>query len=186
MHDFAMVFFDLETTGLDTRRCHIIQLGAVCGHLTFNAYIVPQRPITQRAYEVNGFYMVDGILYRRRKAKPTVSVNRALTSFLRFLRSLDRPVCLAAHNANSFHVRILMRLLWRFHHFWKFRNVVHFHLDTLKVSRMINPGGSQKLKDLVGKDYDAHNGLEDARALQGLWKRWALNDHDIQDFLIEW
>lgn len=163
-----------------------MQLGAVCGSLSFNAYIVPQRPIPQGAYEVNGFYMVDDVLYRRGKPKTTMSLNRALRNFLRFLKCLDWPVCLAAHNAKSFNVPILMRLLWKFHHTQKFRKVVYFYLDTCQISRMINPSGSHKLQDLVGDNYDVHNGLEDAKALQRLWNWWALSNQDIQQFLIGW
>ncbi|XP_051975579.1 uncharacterized protein plex9.1 [Xyrauchen texanus] len=41
------VFFDLETTGLDTTVCHIVQLSAISRDKTFNAYIVPRRSMTE-------------------------------------------------------------------------------------------------------------------------------------------
>ncbi|KAL3061117.1 hypothetical protein OYC64_009348 [Pagothenia borchgrevinki] len=51
----TIVFFDLETTGLDTKSCHIVQLGASCEHHTiFNRYILPCIPIEYGATEVNG------------------------------------------------------------------------------------------------------------------------------------
>ncbi|CAB1453543.1 unnamed protein product [Pleuronectes platessa] len=40
----TIVFFDLETTGLDTSVCHITQLSAVSGERLFNVYTFPPAP----------------------------------------------------------------------------------------------------------------------------------------------
>ncbi|XP_034005120.1 uncharacterized protein LOC117497281 isoform X8 [Trematomus bernacchii] len=59
----TIVFFDLETTGLDAKSCHIVQLGASCeNHTIFNRYILPGIPIEYGATEVNGLTVSYGQL----------------------------------------------------------------------------------------------------------------------------
>ncbi|KAI4796261.1 hypothetical protein KUCAC02_027870 [Chaenocephalus aceratus] len=51
----TIVFFDLETTGLPTKSCHIVQLAASCENTIFNRYILPGIPFELVATKVNGF-----------------------------------------------------------------------------------------------------------------------------------
>ncbi|XP_051918171.1 DNA polymerase III subunit epsilon-like [Hippocampus zosterae] len=174
---YTVVFFDLETTGLDTRNCDIIQIAAVCGMADFNAYIVPRCEITREANGITGFSVANGVLFRHGVAMPTMPLQQALSSFLDFLSSLPEPVYLAAHNASRFDAPVLDRVLKEFSLLQRFQRVVSNYLDTFLLSkRMFSNFYSYSLKYMVeyflGKTFDAHNALEDARMLQELFQKW--------------
>ncbi|XP_077373720.1 DNA polymerase III subunit epsilon-like [Festucalex cinctus] len=172
---YTLVFFDLETTGLDTERCDIIQIAAVCGTRVFNAFTVPRCAITGEASRLTGFSVAGGLLLRRGEAVPTVSLPQALASFVEFLGSFCGPVYLAAHNANRFDAPVLQRMLREFSLLRRFQGAVSSYLDTfLLTKRMLTNFYSYSLPYMVerflGKTYAAHNALEDARMLQELFQ----------------
>ncbi|XP_077592600.1 DNA polymerase III subunit epsilon-like [Stigmatopora nigra] len=170
------VFFDLETTGLDTNKCDIIQMAAVCGSQVFNTYCVPRSPITEEASGLTGFSVENGRLLRHGWSMPTVPLQQALESFVEFLSSFQgTTVYLAAHNARRFDAPVLNRALKEFYLTEKFARVVSNYLDTFLLSkRLFCNFPSYSLKNLVnhflGKSYDAHNALDDAKVLQELFK----------------
>ncbi|XP_029289296.1 uncharacterized protein LOC115009464 [Cottoperca gobio] len=170
--DEMIVFFDLETTGLDTKVCDIIQLSAIHEDRDFNVYILPSRPIHERASEVNGFTVGDGRLLLNGTPVDTVPLVDALTSFIDFLRSFQRPVLLAAHNAEQFDAPLLQRVLRQFSLYTEFQQVVSGFVDTLPLSRNLHPdlpSNSQVnlVQHFLGKTYNAHDALEDARHTAG-------------------
>ncbi|KAK0140531.1 DNA polymerase III PolC-type [Merluccius polli] len=174
-----VIFFDLETTGLDTRNCDIIQLAAISGGHSFNRYMVPAAPICETAMQLTGFNVQNGALFWHNTAMPTVTLHEALTSFLTFLRSFRSPVLLAAHNGKRFDVPILTRVLRSCSLLDDFERLGTSYLDTLLLVRDLFRLESYSQKSLVqlflGKDYDAHNALEDVKALQELYRRWNPN-----------
>ncbi|KAL7401677.1 hypothetical protein ABVT39_003133 [Epinephelus coioides] len=177
-----IVFFDLETTGLDPG-CHIIQLSAVCGERAFNAYILPCRPISPRASELTGLTQSRGKLYRRGIPLDAVFLRDALNAFINFLSSC-RPVLLAAHNAKEFDALILARVLRRYSLWLHFQQVVSGFVDTLLLSRNLFRGlSSYSLESLaeyfLHRDYDAHDALEDAKILKELFNVWDPKRGDI-------
>lgn len=182
--DKAIVFFDLEATGLDTMVCDIIQLSAICGEREFNAYILPRREISASAREVTGFTVRNGGLFLRGKSVDTVPLCDALADFIAFLRSFRRPVLLAAHSAMRFDAPVITRVLKQFHLWPEFQQVACGFLDTFLLSKNVCVGvSSYSQKNLVrhylGKTYDAHNAAEDARMLQELFNRWNPNSWSI-------
>ncbi|XP_073328512.1 DNA polymerase III subunit epsilon-like [Pagrus major] len=188
MSSDTIVFFDLETTGLDTDMCHLIQLSAICGNRVFNAYTLPRRPITRGASAVTGFTVRGGNLFLHGTPVHTIPLSDALNSFIAFLRSFRRPMLLAAHNARRFDGPVLMRVLRKFHLQQKFRRVVTGFLDTLQLCKYIYPGlDSYSQENLVhhflDDTYDAHNAEEDARMLQELFNEWNPGREDISEFI---
>ncbi|XP_077425676.1 DNA polymerase III subunit epsilon-like [Vanacampus margaritifer] len=186
---YTVVFFDLETTGLDTERCDIIQIAAVCGTRVFNAYTVPRCAISKEAARLTGFSVVNGLLLRHGEAMPTVSLSRALTSFVEFLGSFRGPVYLAAHNANRFDAPVLKRMLREFSLLQEFERAVSNYLDTFLLSkRMFTNFYSYSLSYMVerflDKSYDAHNALEDARMLQEVYHAWKPGRNAVLNSLI--
>ncbi|XP_078023858.1 DNA polymerase III PolC-type-like [Epinephelus lanceolatus] len=178
----TIVFFDLETTGLDPG-CHIIQLSAVCGKREFNAYILPRRPISPRATELTGLTQSRGTLYRHGTPLDTVFLYDALKDFINFLSSC-RPVLLVAHNAKEFDAPILARVLRKCSLWEHFQQVVSGFVDTLLLSRNLFRGlSSYSLESLakhfLDRYYDAHNALEDAKILQELFNLWDPNRGDV-------
>ncbi|XP_078112759.1 three prime repair exonuclease 2-like [Sander vitreus] len=187
----TIVFFDLETTGLDTASCHITQLSAVCEDDEFNVYTLPRRPITAGASQLTGFTVYRGQLYLNGNHVRTMSLFSALKSFIKFLSYFRGPVLLAAHNAMEFDALVLTRLMQkRFFLRQRFQRVVSGFVDTLLLSRnlcprYLNPGIKYSQKSLVsyflGKSYDAHNALEDAKMLEELFNFWDPNSWDVAD-----
>ncbi|XP_054633615.1 DNA polymerase III subunit epsilon-like [Dunckerocampus dactyliophorus] len=174
---YTVVFFDLETTGLDTQACDIIQISAVCGERVFNVYTVPRCNITNEASSITGFSVVDGTLFLHGDIMPTVPLRNALTSLITFLRSFSGTVYLAAHNADRFDAPVLNRVLQEFSLLEEFQSVVSNFLDTFLLSKRLFPrfySYSQKylVQRFLDKTYNAHNALEDAKMLQELFYKW--------------
>ncbi|KAL6106360.1 uncharacterized protein ACO6RY_10252 [Pungitius sinensis] len=180
----SIVFFDLETTGLNTNVCDIIQLSAVCGKRVFNAYMLPTCRITEGAGQLTGFSVSDGALFRDGVPTGTVPLAEALASFLDFLRSFGGPVRLAAHNARRFDAPVLTRELRRLRLLPQFEQVVSGFVDTLPLARGLEPGLDRYTqKNLVhhflGQSYDAHDAAADASVLQELFSHWDPSAQDV-------
>ncbi|KAI4796256.1 hypothetical protein KUCAC02_027865 [Chaenocephalus aceratus] len=105
----TIVFFDLETTGLRTKSCHIVQLAASCKNIIFNCYILPGIPIEYGATEVNGLTVSDGQLFLHGEPVSIEPLYSSLQSFIDYLGSFPGPVLLAAHNSRRFDEIVLMR-----------------------------------------------------------------------------
>ncbi|KAM9528241.1 protein PML-like [Salvelinus alpinus] len=175
----TVVFFDLETTGLDTSVCDIIQLSAISGESTFNVYSVPRCNIMEQASSVTGFTVGDHQdLLLHGEPVHTIPLREALTSFISFLSSFHEPL-LAAHNAQRFDCPVLARALREYSLMDEFQKVVSGFLDTLKIGKEMFPstrtGYSQKslVRVFLEKTYEAHNALEDVKALQELYQKWS-------------
>ncbi|XP_075875458.1 DNA polymerase III subunit epsilon-like [Nelusetta ayraudi] len=175
----CIIFFDLETTGLNIRDCEIIQLSAICGDKTFNAYTMPSGKVADDATKVTGLSVREGRLYLHETPVATVPLRQVFTSFLAYIRSFQVPVLLAAHNAKFFDWVILTRVLQQqFPDVWpQFQRMVPGYLDTLPLSKRVCPGlTSYSLSSLVnrflGGAFGAHNAVEDARVLQELFYTW--------------
>ncbi|XP_062246851.1 uncharacterized protein plex9.1 [Platichthys flesus] len=180
----TIVFFDLETTGLDTNVCDITQLSAVCGERLFNVYTLPSRAITEGAQRVTGLTVSNGGLFLRGNRLHTIPIYEALTSFIAFLQSFQRPILLAAHNAKGFDAPILTRVLLQNHLLQEFQQVVSGYLDTLQLSKWLHPDLPQQSQPFLvsyflGWPYDAHNATEDARMLQELYKIWNPDQNNV-------
>uniref|UniRef100_A0A8C1UV27 exodeoxyribonuclease III n=1 Tax=Cyprinus carpio TaxID=7962 RepID=A0A8C1UV27_CYPCA len=169
------VFFDLETTGLDTSACDIVQLSAVSGDRVFNVYLLPRCSMTDGASRVTGL-TVDGprLLFKRRPV-PTVSHRRALSDFICFLKTFRSPF-LVGHNSRRFDWPILTRVLAQFDLLEEFESVVTGCVDTLPLSREMFqlPRYSQQflVQHFLQEPYGAHDASEDVRVLQELYRVW--------------
>ncbi|XP_034031477.1 DNA polymerase III PolC-type [Thalassophryne amazonica] len=184
MSQYTLVFFDLETTGLDIPLCDIVQLAAVCAQREFNAYMVPTRHFSQRASDITGFKVYNGALYRNGHPLTTVSLYEVLSSFIGFLRSFRHPVVLAAHNAKGFDAPVLKRALHQCNLLQDFQQVVHSFLDTYLLSKKLFPFLERySLESLVAqfirRAYNSHDAVEDARVLQDLYRTWDPEEHDL-------
>ncbi|XP_072355133.1 protein PML-like [Scyliorhinus torazame] len=172
-----LVFFQLQTTGMEERN-DIVQLSAVSGEKIFDKYIMPSNPMTEAAAAITGIQVMDGILYLRGEAQPTCSLQEAMTAFLQFLQSLDRPL-LAGHNIWIRDCQILYKAWGDLFVKDQFVRCVSGFLDTLWLSRDIVPRSmvrNFKLKHLitgcVGELF-LDGTLNYVRALQELY--WVLS-----------
>ncbi|XP_071005007.1 protein PML-like [Oncorhynchus clarkii lewisi] len=170
----SLVFFDLETTGLG-QSCEIVQLAAVSGGHSLNLYTVPRCRMQRGAAKVTGFRVWRHRLYHHRCPVLTNSLKEVLVSFIAFLRMLDRPI-VVGHNIRRFDCPVLARGLDEFDLKAEFQFAVSGCLDTLPLAREILKGrGLQSFRQenlvriVVGISYEAHDALEDVRALQRLY-----------------
>ncbi|KAM9854969.1 DNA polymerase III subunit epsilon-like [Aulostomus maculatus] len=179
-----IVFFDLETTGLDTSMCHLIQLAAISGDRLYNVYTLPRQPIPRKVKQLTGFDVLDGSLYLNRRCVGTKLLQEALQTFIAFLRNFKRPVILAAHSAKKFDAPVLHRLLLKCGLLEEFQEVVSGFLDTLLLSRRLFtdlPSYNQEflVQYFLRKTYNAHNAVGDARTLQELYSYWNPGPQDV-------
>lgn len=180
----TIVFFDLETTGLDTTVCDIIQISAICRGRVFNVYTLPRLDLSESAMKVTGFTVHDGRLFLRGIPLRTISLVDAVTSFIEFLRSFGNPVLLAAHNAKRFDAPVLTRVLQQLNIRQEFRQVVSGFVDTFLLSKNLFrdlPRHSQEflVHYFLKTTYDAHNAMQDATMLQKLFNFWLPNKWEV-------
>ncbi|XP_034091967.1 DNA polymerase III PolC-type-like [Gymnodraco acuticeps] len=184
----TIVFFDLQTTGLDTKSCHIVQLGASCEDTNFNRYILPGIPIEYEATEVNGLTVSYGQLFLHGEPVRTVSLYHSLKYFIEYLGSFFCPVLLAAHYAWGFDQIVLMRVLRKFSLFEQFEQVVSGFVDTLPLSRKLYPqlkwfNQPYLVRCFLEGEYNAHNAVENSKQLEELfWNYWEPYNEDISEF----
>lgn len=169
-----LVFFDLETTGLD-KNCEIVQLAAVSGDHSLNLYIVPRCPVQRGASKVNGFYVRRRRLYRHQQPVLANTLREVVVSFLAFLRMLRQPL-VVGHNIRRFDCPLLARALDELDLRAEFESCVSGCVDTLplcrellKDRRLQSFRQENLVRELLGLDYRAHDALEDVRALQALY-----------------
>ncbi|KAL6106355.1 uncharacterized protein ACO6RY_10247 [Pungitius sinensis] len=170
----SLVFFDLETTGLG-RDCEIVQLAAVSGGHSLNLYVVPRCRMERGASRVTGLRVRGRRLYLRCRPVPTNSLREVLVSFIAFLRMLGRPLVLG-HNIRRFDCPLLARALDQLDLGAQFRSAVSGCVDTLPLAReTLRDRGLRSfrqtdlVRELLGADYEAHDALQDVRALQALY-----------------
>ncbi|XP_078277374.1 protein PML-like [Rhinoraja longicauda] len=170
----TLVFFDLETTGLE-KNCDIVQLSAMSGEKIFNKYILPSKSISEGAFAITGFQVLDGVLYLRGEPVQASSLQDTLEAFLHFLQSLATPLIIG-HNIWKFDAPILLRVLQVLSMKEQFDSCITGFLDTLLLARAIIPRSevnsyrqSELVKVFLKKGYDAHNAVEDAKSLQELY-----------------
>ncbi|XP_034542611.1 DNA polymerase III PolC-type-like isoform X3 [Notolabrus celidotus] len=189
MSDFkTIVFFDLETTGLDTDECDIIQLSAVCGEKVFNVYTLPNSEISEGSQKVTGLTVEDGTMFLKGEPVETIPLLKVLTSFMDFLRPFPSPVILAAHNGRDLDVPILTRVVKQLSLQQDILQVVSGFMDTLPLSRDLHPNlpsysQGNLVQHFLDETYDAHNAVEDAQMLQKLFNKWGPDKQTVQRFI---
>ena len=155
------VVFDIETTGLSVMNSQIIEIGAVKiqgGKVVdrFNEFVNPQVPIPELITELTG--IDDNMVANADK------IDVVLKSFLEFIGNR----LLIAHNANfdiSFIRKASMDLDYKF---------ANPYLDTLTLSRFLNPDLKSHKLDVVAKYYDLgsfnhHRACDDAEMLANIF-----------------
>ena len=173
------VFFDLETGGLDYTEHNILQIAAVCDNsdVEFNVYVPPTRAIEKEASLINRLTEKDGQLYYKKRPVTTVPIDEALKMFVNFLQELPLPPILVGHYINKFDLPFLKHYMME-HNLWEeFSQTIKKFVDTYELFKQEYLGlFSYKQQDLVisllglCENYEAHNALNDAKALRKLSK----------------
>ena len=142
--DDEMIVFDIETTGLSNRNCKIIEIGAVKikdGKVldTLDFFVDPEEPIPPEITTLTS--ITDDMV------KGQIKEREAIEKFLDFAG--DR--LLIAHNAN-FDVGFIRIAADR--HGIPFENT---YLDTVGLSRYVNPELKKHKLDIIAEHYQLHD-----------------------------
>lgn len=162
------VAFDVETTGLDSKKDRIIEVGAILfenGHTveTYSSLVNPEVKISKEATTIN--HITNGMV---KKAPTEDIVCKELVKFLGDALHEQTPIC--AHNAD-FDMSFLSQALMR-----QGYDAQILCLDTLSLSRKIIPGLSNYKQTTVAKHFNIknkqeHRAISDAEVCgEILWK----------------
>ena len=177
------VVFDIETTGLSVQNCKITEIGAVKiknGEILdrFNTFVDPEVPIPADIVELTG--ITDEMV------KGAPKYDEALKAFFQFVGNdpqKEIQPLLIAHNAN-FDIGFIR-------HFAKeaglpFENP---YLDTLALSRYINPELNKHTLDAIANaynlgDFNHHRACDDAEMLAHIFFRMIdiMEKSDLRDW----
>ncbi|MDR1002284.1 MAG: PolC-type DNA polymerase III [Oscillospiraceae bacterium] len=157
--DGEFVAFDLETTGLDAKKCRITEIGAVKisnGAVTesFETFVNPEMPIPAEITAITG--ITDEMVAN------APSEADAVADFIKFCGS---DSVLAAHNA-QFDMTFMQRACER--HGYSIENA---YIDTVPLSRVLYPRLKNHRLNTVAKhvkapSFNHHRSLADANALR--------------------
>ena len=190
---YQFIIFDTETT-CTGKQAEICQLSAVNenGRHEFSTFILPQSSISYSAYLVNGMTIknINGIrtLYHRNNPVQSVTIEEALGDFLTFIKQVKNSnevnnnlTVLIGHNSATFDVPILLRnsgenfkgsLIDRNIYFADrlhlVKNLIKDKHKALKLETggYCKPNQSSLYTHLFNEQFDAHDALEDVRALR--------------------
>ena len=133
MANLRVIFFDLETTGVDPRTQHDgIQICSMAASTyakegeakKFLAYVKPTCAFQPRASEINGMTMKgDNLMKHGEVVETALSLRNGLQDFLTFIETIkddeydegrDVKIVLTAHNCFSFDAKVLLKNLRMF------------------------------------------------------------------------
>ena len=157
----------------------ILQLSAVCGENIFDSYIDPPPKcyIHPDASAVTQLRIQNGRLTYKYQLVQSKPIQEVLRTFIGWLNQFKFPI-LMGHNIKNFDNPLLYRAMKRHGYLQEFRCCVGGFVDTYELFKLAVPGregrGMYKqetlVKEFLKEPYDAHNGLEDVKALQKLIK----------------
>ncbi|XP_048514968.1 uncharacterized protein LOC125501888 [Athalia rosae] len=128
-----VVFFDLETSGLD-KNWDILQIAAKYDNDKFNTYVTPTQQIAASATAANGLINCHGDLMYHGIKVNSVPIRLALVNLLEWLKSIGKKGYLAAHNL-SFDGPRLIRMISKYSLIDDYSQVLCGFIDTLEVVR---------------------------------------------------
>ena len=190
---YQFIIFDTETT-CTGKLAEICQLSAVSesGRHEFSTFILPQSSISYSAYLVNGMTIkiTNGIrtLCHRNNPVQSVTIEEALGDFLTFIKQVKNSdevnnnlTVLIGHNSATFDVPILLRNsddnfkdsltdmnIYFADSLHLVKNLIkdkHKALE-LETGGYCKPNQSSLYTHLFNEQFDAHDALEDVRALR--------------------
>jgi len=184
--NYHFICFDLETTSLG-RSAEICQLAAIKedGHC-LSKYLVPKGEVSDSAQIVNNLHVVKEngrrLLYKNNTELPTVSLEVCLEELLHFIAPLDqalnpKPVTvLLGHNSELFDTPVLLRTAGK-SFVDQLQDMNVYFADSRSIVRYLKkhppPNVEMPSKEnlstlfntLMNEEFDAHDALEDSKAL---------------------
>ncbi|XP_071571338.1 uncharacterized protein [Temnothorax nylanderi] len=187
-NDSILVFFDLETTGLNSTS-EIIQISAKRGPEEFDAYMLPTHEISRAASIVTGLTVENGELNLHGQQVVTTPRRVAMLRFLEFIK--PGPTILVAHNGRRFDTPMLLRELQSLGLMVEFRAIACGFCDSLpvlkkKLPERVKAKQSFRLsvlaEEFIGDNASAgaHNGAVDVRILEDIIRVVGITDEELR------
>lgn len=171
-----IVFFDLETTGTDTLKDKIVQIGIVKIHPNgkeevYDFLVNPGIPIPAEASEIHG--ITDD------KVKDAPVFQAIANEVHTIIAGCD----IAGFNSNRFDVPMLFNTMWNCGVPWDLRGI-----NLVDVYKMYIRNAPRTLEaayaQYVGGEFDAHDAVADVQATAAVW-RALMTEHDEVPLTIE-
>ncbi|KAK0075914.1 hypothetical protein PV326_011190, partial [Microctonus aethiopoides] len=174
----VVVYFDLETTGLDASK-EVVQIAAKYSEVEFNIYIKPEREFSSQASKITGLHLKDNDLYYKCNLLISHSKLDAAKSFLQFLESINNTIILIAHNCFKFDCPALLDFLRNEGLLNEFSKLVAGFADSLPLLKLKlkNKRGAKASyrQEVLAEEFldshllsNAHNAANDVDVLQKL------------------
>lgn len=167
---------------------HLTQIAAreVNRGSEFSTYVAPRLPISEGAQQTTGIIMADSVMYVCGTRVETVNIKCAIENFIKWLKKYEKVV-LVAHNGRRFDFSVLLTAVSNVNKLEEFFASVVGCLDTLAMFRKTYSGRSSYkqadlVQDLLSIQYNAHDALEDVRALVKLFQHCCTLVTDIMKF----
>lgn len=181
LEENSVVFFDTETTGLNTDKAEIIQLSAKCNENKFDCFVKPKHGLRKEISELTGISLVRGKLHHKNQPVVSKDIVGALTDFLNFLRTL-KPGCkvvLVAHKA-PYDMGMLFKALEVAGLVHQLTEICVGFVDTLPMATRLLPKSqagpeNHKINGLLHFFYgdvvlELHNAFNDVLALESIFQ----------------
>lgn len=191
-NECEFVYFDLETTGLNIETDEICQIAVKVNEAELEAFILPRNGIPSDVTKITQLSIRGGSMYYKNNPVQTMSLCASLLAVIEFLRRLEKPVSLVAHNGFRFDVPLLIRDI-RANDLWnEFNELVYGFVDTYQMlQKMLPQRKKDKLKfnqsalarDILGPESDegAHNALNDVAVLQDIINKIPIPKEDLRN-----
>lgn len=179
----ALVFYDIETGGLDPLRQEILQICMKFQDKMFSTYITPAKAIDLTATKINHLSRIGKKDFRMGIKVPTLSKKEAMLKMLEFLKATGQKCLLVAHN-DKFDAPRVLHLLQDLGLDEEFEKLTYGFSDSLKLFKDTFPKlECHKLEFLATNKLsesceDAHDATFDVRILEKL----AAEFLNVEDF----
>lgn len=168
---------------------HLTQIAAreVNSGSEFSTYVTPKLPISEGAQQTTGIRMADNnVMYVSGTIVETVNIQCAVENFIKWLKKYN-SVVLVAHNGRRFDFSVLVAAVSNVNKLEDFLASVVGCLDTLPLFRKTYSDRSSYkqgdlVQDILGIQYNAHDALEDVRALVKLFQHCCALVNDLLKF----
>ena len=177
---------------VDPHHAHILQICARHEDKNCTRYVTPIRTIQKKAGEVNGiaYDCRSKVMTYKSNEVQHISLFKALEDFLDFLADIKNPV-LVSHNGKSFDFIILYRVAAITKLLPRFKLCVYGFLDSLPLCRNLLRGHPKYsltalYSALLKEDFEAHDALEDCKALEKILAKMRTSSSVMQRFSFGW
>lgn len=180
----SVVFFDIETGGLDFFRHEIIQICVKFQDKIFSSYITPMKSIDQRASQITHITKSGRKLFKNGIEVITLPRQKVMSELIKFLKNIGQKCLLVAHN-DKFDAPRLVNAFQELGLDKEFEELVYGFSDSLLLLRKLFPElECHKLEFLASNKLEiscdqAHDATFDVIILEKLCGEFL----NVEDFL---